>query len=55
MTFTATVARMSDEELLNEYDWVARDMPVNQHEADAREFKLERMHRVLVRRGLDWS
>lgn len=59
MSVTVTVAHraalMTDEELLVEYDWTARERPVNDHEALRREYVLSRYYLELIKRNLRWS
>ncbi len=52
MTYSQTVRRMSDQELLDEYDWVARERCVSDHEVYRMEWAMEQMHAELMRRGL---
>lgn len=59
MSITVTVAHraslMSDDELLQEYDWEARERPVNEHEEYKQRYVLARYHAELIRRNLQWS
>jgi len=55
MLYAETLADMTPDELLTEYDWVARDKPVSQHEANQREWKQDRIHAALVARGIAWT
>lgn len=55
MSYAQTVRRMSDDELLEEYDWTSRERCVSDHEAYRNEWAMERMHAELMRRGIQWS
>lgn len=44
----------SADELFHECDWVSSEVPLGQHEADAREYKLEQLHAELTHRKLTW-
>lgn len=54
MTLAARVRAMGDEDLAQEYDWVARGRPRTEHEAIAREQELAVIEGELRRRGVSW-
>lgn len=55
MTARQRYLSLTDTDLLEEYDWIARERPVSQHEADRHMWAMDVIHGELMRRGLQWS
>ena len=54
-TFARMLARMTVDELHDEYDWVAGDWPTNQQETSQRDYRLMRLHDELAERDIHWN